>query len=533
VGKEKISLEDFDFINKKNTQEFIKPKINHKKFLNVSKNTIISVGVSLAISAIVVSGYKLYQSNIDSKIAIAETIVKTSSAKEILNFIEKEKIENQKNYINNQLLINKYGSLKELIELLNKQQEVETYQNKNIEIYDKINKALNADILSINSLYSANPKTREEKIATYIDSNNVEVAKKWEYAITTNQFVYINNMLDLNKQIIESLNNIEQVKKEILEQIQIRIKNSDFDLNVAQNQFSKIVINQIQEQLNELNQVKKDLTELKNQFIENYDSDDSSVTKTDSNVENIITDKDVNEATEALNIYQNQIINQINRDRAKVEQLISEVKQQQNTQQSTSITNNQNNGNNSNVIVMNREHSFLDYYLMYYWLNATNPINYTTTNYLSETNYISNNNYQNKSMQVNTTNYKPVNIPKFNIYNINNSSYLNKNLEIYSKFKNNSFGNYSKLLKKGQQIEKSKINISEIKAKIEQSKVKVEQAKKVIANEMKKIETAKINKYDAAVSKSKSGNNSSWSKSSKSSSNFGSGSRSFSFSGRR
>lgn len=401
--------------------------------------------------------------------------------------------------------------------------------HKYTQVYNTITKSLNSDILSVNALYTANPKTRDEKIAAYIDTSNVGVAKKWEDAITTNQFVHIGNMMDLNKQIKGSLANIEQVKKDILDQVQARIKNGDFDLNAAQTQFSKDVIGQTQSQLNDINQAKKDLADLKNQSVQN---EDGSVTRTDPNAQNIITDKDLNDATDALNTYQNQAINQISGDRAKVEQLIAEAKQQQNAQQQTPVQTTVNGTNsNSNVVVVNRGPSFLDYYLMYSWMNATPTVHHTTINYPSGSTYSnSNNNYQTRPVQVNTASYKPVNIPKPNMYDMNNNnSYLNKQLERGSTFGNNSFGKSNDAFKKVQQFEKSKINISEIRAKIAESKVKVEQAKTVRATEMKKIETAKTNKYDAAAAKSKSSNSnsSSFSKPSKSSSFGSSGSKSF------
>lgn len=86
-----------------------------------------------------------------------------------------------------------------------------------------------------------------------------------------NQFVHMGNMMDLNKQIKGSLDNFEQVKKDIVENVQARIKAGDFDLNAAQAEFSGNLQKQTQSQLNELNQAKKDLADLKNQSVENED----------------------------------------------------------------------------------------------------------------------------------------------------------------------------------------------------------------------------------------------------------------------
>lgn len=523
IIKQKTSIEDFDFMSKVTNEETRKTKINFQKFLNVSKNTMMSAGIVLAVGVSGIGGYKIYQSNIDSKIASAEKVVNASSMDKILTFIGKEKQANEKIYISNQLLINQYGQLKDVIEVLNKQQEVANYQTKNTQLYNTIAKNLNTDILSINTLYAANPKTRDEKIAAYLDTNNVSVAKKWEEAITTNQFIHVGNMMDLNKQIKDSLSNVEEVKKDILEQVQTRIKNGDFDLNAAQTQFSKEIVGQTQAQLNDLSQAKKELADLKNESVKN---DDGSVTTTDPNAQNIITDKDLTDASNALNTYQNQAINQIGADRVKVEQLIAEAKQQQNSPQTNQPVINNGNNSNSNVVVVNRGPSFLDYYLMYSWMNATPTIHNTTINYPSGTSY---NNYQTKTSNMNSGNYKKINIPKPNIYDMNNNnSYLNKQLEKGSTFGNHSFGKSNSALNTIQKIEKSKININEVRAKIAQSKLKIAQAKTVRANEMKKISTAKTNKYESMAIKSKASKTSSSFKSTRSS--FG---RSSSFGGSR
>lgn len=506
INREKTSVEDFDFLSRRTAQPTTKPKINLERFLNVGKNTMIAAGIALAVGATAVGGYKLYQANIDSRIAAAETVLKASTADKLIEFISKEKIANEKTYISNQLLINQYGSLKDVVEVLNKQQEVSNYQTKNTNTYNTIAQSLNGDILAVNALFTAKPITREQKITAYLDNNNVEIAKKWEDSIITNQFVHVGNMIDLNKQIKGSVDNIAQVRKEILEQVQNRINNGDFDLNEAQSQFSNTVVKQTQSQLNELSQAKRDLAELKNQAVEN---EDGSITRTDPNAQNIITDKDLNEASSALNAYQNQAINQISGDRAKVEQLIAQAKQQ-----NTSAEHNLNGTTNTNSnIVVNNGLSFFDYYLMYSWLNAgsrstihhhyNDSSNYNSNRYSgNKSNY---NNVQVKNTQTNTASYKPINIPKPNMYDMNNNnSYLNKQLERGSTFnKNNSFGKSNESVRKVQQYQQSKVNISDIKSRIAASRLKIEKAKSVRENEIRKIEKAKTNKYEAIAEKAR------------------------------
>lgn len=453
----------------------------------------------MAINISLLGGYTYYQSNIDSKIIAAEQVVKASTSEKLLSFMSKEKEANEKTYINNQLLINQFGQLKEVVEILNKQRQVADFQDKNIKLYNKIEKSINDDILSVNNLYSANPKTRDEKIAVYLEKNGVNVAKKWEDAITTNRYIHIGNMVDLNKEIKSSVEQTEQIKKDILEQVQTRIKNGDFNLSEAQNKFSKDVIGQTKTELNNINQAKKDLEDLKNLSAQD---EDGNVVKTDSNAQNIISNKDLNDAKEALNTYQNEAINQIANDRSKVEQLIAEAKQQNIQQANIQSTNTNHNQN----VVINKGPSFLDYYLMYSWINAVNSvstpttiINNTTVHYPSG---INNGNVPPRQVQGNATkkSYNYV-IPKQNMYDINNrDSYLNKQLT-----KETNFGNSGvDRLKNNKQIEKSKINIEEIRDKIAKSKIKVENAKTVRLNEIKKIETVKKNKYESAAFSSKS-----------------------------
>lgn len=513
---------DFDFLNKK-AETSKKTSVNFSKFLNVSKNTMMAAGIALAVGVTGVGGYKMYQSNIDSKLVKAETIVNASSSTKVIDFIGKEKLANEKMYINNQMLISKFGQYKEVIEILNKQSDVLNFQNKNTSTYNTISQSLNNDILAINKLYSVDLKSRDAKIAEFLDTDHVQVAKKWQDAIVTNQFVHMGNMMDLNKQIQGSIANFEQVRKDIVENVQSRIKAGDFDLNAAQAEFSGNVQKQTQAQLNELSQAKKDLAELKNQSVEN---EDGSVTRADPNAQNVITDKDINEAQSALNEYQTQAVNQIGSDRAKVDQLIAEAKAQQATTQAT----NQNQPTQTTKVV--HEHhgpSFLDYYLMYSWMNAVSSNNnhHTTINNYPSTG----SNYKS------TASYKPVNIPKPNMYDMNNNnSYLNKQLERRSTFGSpttngtgSTFGKPS-ALQKMQQVEKAKFNISDIRSKIETSKAKVQQAKSIRSMELSKLNTAKTNKYEAIAAKSKSNSNSgksSFSPSKSSGSSFGKSGGSF------
>lgn len=68
------------------------------------KNAMMATGVALA-GITGVAGYKMYQSNIDAKLVKAEAIVAASTSTKIIDFIGKEKVANEKIYINNQMLI--------------------------------------------------------------------------------------------------------------------------------------------------------------------------------------------------------------------------------------------------------------------------------------------------------------------------------------------------------------------------------------------------------------------------------------------
>lgn len=521
---------DFDFLNKK-AETTKKPSINFSKFLNVSKNTMMAAGIALAVGVTGVGGYKMYQSNIDSKLVKAETIVNASSSTKIIDFIGKEKLANEKMYINNQMLISQFGKYKEVIEVLNKQSDVLNFQNKNTSTYNTISQSLNNDILAVNKLYSVDLKSRDAKIAEFLDTDHVQVAKKWQDAIVTNQFVHMGNIMNLNKQIQGSIDNFEQVRKDIVENVQSRIKAGDFDLNAAQAEFSGNLQKQTQAQLNELNQAKKDLAELKNQSVEN---EDGSITRADPNAQNVITDKDINEAQSALNDYQTQAVNQIGSDRAKVDQLIAEAKAQQ--AQTAQVANQNQPAQTTKVVHEHHGPSFLDYYLMYSWMNAvsSNTVHHTTIN-----NYPSGN----STYKTTAPTYKQVNIPKPNMYDMNNNnSYLNKQLEKRATFGSpttngtgSTFGKPS-ALQKIQQVEKAKFNIAEIRSKIETSKAKVQQAKSIRSMELSKLNTAKANKYEAMAAKSKSNSTSnsgksSFSPSKSSGSSFGKSSGSFGRSG--
>ena len=396
--------------------------------------------------------------------------------------------------------------------MLNKQSEVLQYQNQNKNLYNKISQSLNEDLMNINKLFTIDTSSRNAKISEYLDTNDIDVAKKWDNAILTNQFVHIGNMIDLNHNIKGSVENLQQVKNDIVQHVQERIKNGDFDLNAAQNKFSQDIKGQTSSQLNELTQAQKDLAELKNQQVQTEDEDGNPVVvSSDPNAQNIITNKDITDAQNALGSYQDAAIYQVSNDRNKLEQLIAEAKQQSNQnnnqQQPQNVIVNQNQP--QVVVVHDRGPSFLDYYLMYSWMNATpsTTVYHTTTV------------YNNRTPNVN---YKPINIPKNNMYDMNNNnSYLNKQLSKPTFAYANGNGNFGKPNDALQKIQKSKVNISEIRNKIAATKTKIETAKTVKMNEVSKLSAAKTNKYDSSINKSSSfkSNKSSFS-SSKSTSSF-------------
>lgn len=432
INESSVSSNDFDFIYGKKIPSIIKkekiliqvknkiktsriPKI--PSFLNLGKKSFFIAGFTLVLVGTGFSINDFYQKKIDLQISKSESILQSSSADNINQQINIEKITNEKTYIRNQLDINKYGKYKDVVEALGKQEEVANYQKRNIANYNSVTNKLSADSFSINELYSNLPKTRNEKIALYVGeeykgSKTIETLQKWNESKSSGKFVYVQSMINLNSQLTASINAIEDLKKEIIQQVQERVKNNDFDLNAASASFAQDVTKQTSEQINEINQAKIDLAELKNQSVEN---EDGSYTVASAEAQNIITDKDLNEATSALKNYEQQAVSQINQDKSKVEELIASIKSPTPASETTPTTTN-------NTTVVKTGPSFLDYYLMYSWMSAVS----SNSNSNSSFNNDLNSNIKNNTVAaVKTNTYKSISVPKDNLYSMNNNnSYL-------------------------------------------------------------------------------------------------------------
>jgi enamine deaminase RidA (YjgF/YER057c/UK114 family) len=506
---------DYDFLRKNETKSNISNISKFTNFLNINKKIAITLGVVIAVSVGSATAYKIHESNIDKNIAVSETVIKSTNQPELVSLISKEKSVTEKLYVENQILINDHAKYKEVIEILQKQTNLNNMQVKNSSLYKQNYQMLNNDLSSIENVYNTLSKDRDEKIKTFLNSKDFENFNKWSKAVKENQFVYVGGLINLNKDLKEDITSLAQTQKDIIEHVQQRLKNKDFDLNAAQNKFSTDIKEQTGKELKNIQDAKNELTELSKVQVED---EDGNVVKADANIQNILSDKDVNEAKEALGDYENQAVKQVTSDREKVEKLMKDVQNpfsQSTTQQSSNIpTNTTNNVQQSpQVIVQQRGPSFFDYYLMYSWMNAVSSPTVHQTIVTHQYNQPSG-----MSQPINNASYKAINVPHSSPYDMTNpNSHLNKNLNISSNNKLNSS------LSKIETFNKTK-SFSEIRTKIDNVRAKTIQAKTVRLNELGKLKA--INKHESFNYKPSKSSSSSFKPSGSRSGGFG-GSRSF------
>lgn len=477
---------EVDFFNSAKDQERSKLKEEkqqrYQSFLKIGKQTLVSLGIVAVLGGGSVFGYKTYQAHIDDEIKAVETTVKSTDRAGVLGLIDKEKTVTQQTYAKNQLLINDFARYKDLIEVINFSNQVAIFNTNNAKLYKDTMERLNGDFQDVSKAYNALNGSRDDKIAEYLNSQDVKKLGEWNNNYQNKQFMYVGGLINLNKDLVKQLEFLDKTQAEIIENVQQRLKNKDYDLNAAQTAFTGQVNKDAQEQIDDLKNARLELEDTKAALKEN-DEDPNQIA-------NILTDADVTNASDAMDQVKQEANNQITSDRAKVEALIAQANanngnlptqnQQPNTQsgQQTTVVNGV---PTTQVVHVHSGPTFLDYYLMYSWMNSGSSTtvvnNYNTTNGAAPA----------------VRSYRPVQALSNNTpYSIKNeNSYLNKTLTQKADLTGNSALKSS--LQKSSLAPKA--NINTLRAQIQTAKARAAQVRTTRASELSRMGYA--NSYEA------------------------------------
>jgi hypothetical protein len=366
--------EELDFFGGKHTEstptnDFKKthietPKFQFAKFKKLGLGAIAAVVVASAS----IGSYEAYETHQKNKVAEVEQSVKQANPDSILNTLEKEKNTINKLHLTNALLFNKYGESKEIVELLNLQQSVAQKIKKNDNLYKSSLESLQSDVNDIQKVIGATKPgvSFDAKKEVLLNDSQISKFNQWKTLVGSNQYMYAGELLKLEKETKENLEFLEQTKKEIVETVNQKIQTKDFNLNATASALSEKVTKDLGSEIGELEKVKQELK--------------------GTDQENLLTDKDLSEAKEAVTDLQSQAVSQIAQDRAKVEAMIASASANQVAPTpAATVQNTQVPTNTTTVIHHHDNHmSFADYYLMYHWLaggNSSSPAVVASSSY--------------------------------------------------------------------------------------------------------------------------------------------------------
>lgn len=462
--KDQFSIDEsrFTFDNnfKKREAEKVEKQAKFNSFLKMGRNTL----VALLITAVGVGGtvavYNLYQTRIDNKIANVESVVKNSNKEGVLGLISKEQSATQQTFAKNQLLINNFGSYKDLIEILSLGPTIAQIHANNAKLYKDTDIKLKQDNVQVSRVYSALEGSRDQKIAQFLDAGaDIEKFNKWVSNFKNNQFMYVGGLVELNKDINKQLTFLEQTQNEIIKNVNDKIKSGNYDLNSALSKFYKDVDDETKEQIEDLNLAMLELHDTEQALKENGDNP--------NRITNLLSDEDVKKTTDALAAIRNEAFAQINSDKEKVQQLIAQANQNGGTLTTPVKVDPQPNSQPTTQVVHTGP-SFLDYYLMYSFMNMGN-------------NTSSFNNGYNQGLAAGQNRTTPVAaLANSKPYSLKNeSSYLNKSLN--QKANNNAalrsgFGNTAKTT-----------DLKSIKSQIESARSRVAQVRSTRQSELSRM----------------------------------------------
>lgn len=467
--------------------------IQQQKFNNFKKlgrNALVVVGLVGALAG----GHSLYEKHIDSEVATAEVTLKATDEGAVLGLLNREVTETQRLYSQNQLMITRFGEYKELIDIMDMKDQIASQNTSNARLYKQTMASLNGDSEAIHRAYDTlrNPN-RDAKIHEYLDGSDMSVLNRWSDAVKSNNFVYVADMQGLNTNLQGQLKNLETTKHDIIENVQQRLKNKDYNLDAAQANFTKQISDDSTQEVKDLKEAQD---EIKDAQTARQDNDESA----DQNMNNLLTDNDIANAQDAVGQIQNAAYSQLKDDRSKVESLIAQASTNVDTPASQVAANTPTNldfGNqpqNQNqasvgmapaqgsapVIVNNYQSSphmsFFDYYLLYNWMNSPTTTVYNTT-------YV-NSGY---TAPATTRTYKtPINVAKSPLYNVtNDSSYINKTLSTNSSLKVGSA--MQSINKVNGSVGMTRPNITALRSQIDSAKAKATQARSWRAAEFSRM----------------------------------------------
>lgn len=460
-----------DFKKKEEVKRQEKEKFN--SFLKIGKISLASIGLVVALGFAGTYGYKAYQANVDSNIAKVETQLVNTGKENILNLINKETDVNRKTFAQNQVLMNSFLNYKDMVNMLNYEGSLATMNSNNAKLFKDVDTKLKQDSAQISKIYEAVGANRDAKIVQFLNTpKDIEKFDAWKKSLDTNSFMYVGGIINLNKEIVKQLEFLDNTQKEIVSEVQNRLKAGGFDLDKAQRVFTNTISDESREQSQELTHALLELSDTEKALQENGESA--------ARIHNILTEADVDKAKVAIKDIEDEAIAQVVSDRKKVEELIASANQNGGQLPTPTPVAATNPAAAPTTTVVHQGPSFLDYYLLYSFMNAGS----------SNSSY--NAGYSQGLAQANQNRGGAIAALSSNPYTLkNDNSYLSKKLD--------SKASTSTGLKTAKSTGS---NLKTVRSQLDTARAKAAQVKSVRSSELSRISSAKAAKAASAKANS-------------------------------
>lgn len=382
-----------------------------QKFISMGRNVLIGLGVTTALGITAYITYSSHVEGIRDNIVKVEKHINQVSKNDMLNFISQEEKKSNELFMQNQVLITKHGAYKQLIEILGFENNLAKINATNSKTYQSISTSLNKDYEVLNTLYNHMEKESKSSDDLKFYESNLDTFNKWKSAYDSKSMVYAFPLVTIQKELNNNLELLEQTQNDIVQDVQSRLRNKNYNLDLAQANIVQGLQSEKNEELEDLKLARMELLDTQAALNENGDN---------KNISNLLTEDDLNNASLAMNQLTTEALNVVSEDRLRVEKLIAEASivgdlpapkaeggaTQEAVQPSTTV--------------VNSGPSFLDYYLLYTFMNMGSNNSYNS-GYSQGLAAAGGNAGLNKANVASSLNTNPYSLK-------NDSSYLNKNL---------------------------------------------------------------------------------------------------------
>lgn len=326
---------DFSNYKTKPKEEKQKKTINFQAMKKLAIGALIVAGLT--------GGYYINDSIKDSKVSEAVVLVQQtgqSTVDSLAQFKDKNKVI----YLKNRDLLAQLEKDKNLMEAFHIDTNLSSVLKKNESLYQKSEAKYVEDLNTAQHVILASKSSDKNTLRdTFIHNDNDFVNFK---NTISNQAVNQQELLNIQNQLTKDVTFIKDAKAEIINTIKEKLKDGNFDISKAKSSFENKLKKDIEEEKKLISDVKKNIAE-------------------DSDLKDVVSEKDLNDSEKAIGELSDIAISQIIKDEKTVNEMLQTIEKEgikvsENNEPAPTQTNTASNSSGFN---------FMHYYMLYSWIN--------------------------------------------------------------------------------------------------------------------------------------------------------------------